>query len=232
MKLILDQVIARRGPWSLEADGCFDKGIHLVTGDLGSGKSTLALIMAGLFPTEQGTVRMEQIRGVMLSMEFPEFYLTGLTVAEECASWGLDAEEIVQNTGLCISTTTPPLCLSRGELKCLHLSCVLARPHDLLLLDEPFSSLDCSQKERLCTELSQRQEGITVLFTHEQATFPRVDHIWEIADGRLVDCGVLPGALERWQHAPELVKKLVCAGMIPENLTPDKIWEAACRIQG
>ena len=234
MRLVLDQVVAQRGSWSLEADGCFGDGIHLVSGDVGSGKSTLALIMAGLFPPRQGIVRREQIQRAMLSMQFPEFSLTGLTVAEECASWGLDAEDILPAAGLGISTATPPFRLSRGELKRLHLACVLARQYDLLLLDEPFSSLDCSEKERLSMELSQRPGGITIIFTHEQAMFPRVDRIWEIVGNRLVDCGALPGALERWQHAPALVKKLVRAGMIPENLTPDKIREAACRsrIQG
>ena len=232
MKLILDQVVARRGRWSFMAQGGFGSGIHLVTGDVGSGKSTLALIMAGLFPPEQGAVRSEQILTVMLSAQFPEFYLTGLTVAEECVSWGLDADQILRAAGLCISTSTPPLCLSRGELKRLHLACILARQYDLLLLDEPFSSLDCSEKERLCTEINHRQDGITILFTHEQATFPHIDHIWEIADNCLVDCGVLPGALERWQHAPALVKKLVRAGRVPENLTSDNIREAACRTRG
>jgi energy-coupling factor transport system ATP-binding protein len=229
--LVLDQVMIRRGPWSLVADGCFDKGIHLVTGDVGSGKSMLALIMAGLILPEKGTVRRVQIHTAMLSTQFPEFHLTGLTVAEECASWGLDAEEVIRITGLCITADTPPLCLSRGELKRLHLTCILARPYDLLLLDEPFSSLDCSEKERLCKDLSLRQEGTTVIFTHEQATFPRVDRIWEIADGRLADRGGLPGALQRWQHAPALVKKLVSAGTLPDNLTPDSIREAACRIR-
>jgi energy-coupling factor transport system ATP-binding protein len=231
LMLVLDQITARHGPWSLVADGCFSKGIHLVTGDVGSGKSTLALIMAGLFPPEKGTVHRERIQTVMLSAQFPEFHLTGLTVGEECASWGLDAEKVIRSAGLYITAATQSLCLSRGELKRLHLACALGRPYDLLLLDEPFSSLDCSEKERLCTELSRQQGGITVIFTHEQVTFPRVDRIWEIVDGRLTDCGDLPGALERWRHAPSLIKKLVRAGTVPENLTPDNIREAACRIR-
>ena len=125
---------------------------------------------------------------------------------------------------------TPPLHLSRGELKRLHLACILAGAYDLLVLDEPFSSLDCSEKERICGEISRRAKGITIIFTHEQAIFPRVDWLWEIRDGHLLYLGRVPEALSRWDHAPPLIKKLVASGKIPENIRPQDLMEAACRI--
>ena len=81
--------------------------------------------------------------------------------------------------------------IRRGELNRLHLACILAKNHDLLLLDEPFSSLDCEEKAKLCARIGKMSRGITIIFTHEQEILPRVTRIWEIVDGMLVDCGIL-----------------------------------------
>jgi energy-coupling factor transport system ATP-binding protein len=232
VKMVLDHVTASYPFWSLAAGGIFSPGIHLISGDVGTGKSTLALIMAGLRAQDNGAVIREGITRTMLSFQFPEFHITGLSVAEECASWNLDPDAVIFSAGIDVAKETPVLSLSRGELKRLHLACVLFLDYDLLLLDEPFSSLDCPGKEQVCRQISKRSGGITVIFTHEQSIFPRIDHIWEITGGELVDCGDMPGAVVRWQHAPPLVKKLICAGKIPRALTPDGIREAACRTRG
>ncbi|MDO9035780.1 MAG: ATP-binding cassette domain-containing protein, partial [Methanoregula sp.] len=151
------------------------------------------------------------------------------TVADECRSWGLDSEPVLSEINLMDKRDVAPLTLSRGELKRLHLACVLAKKYDLLLLDEPFSSLDAREKERLCEILSHRTDGITILFTHEQTCFPRVDHIWEIQQGELFDRGEMPGALTRWEHAPKLIKKLISSGRDLKNISPLDLQEAVCR---
>lgn len=232
LRLVLDHIAASRPSWSLAADGVFAPGIHLVSGDVGSGKSTLALMMAGLHTPGSGTVIREEIRSAMLSFQFPEFHVTGLSVAEECASWGLEPATAIREAGIDVLPEAPALSLSRGELKRLHLACVFSREYDMLLLDEPFSSLDCPGKEQVSRQISGRSHGIIVIFTHEQSIFPAIDHIWEIAGGSLVDCGGMPEALVRWQYAPPLVRWLVAAGRIPESITPEGLREAACRIRG
>lgn len=232
MRLVLDHLTTARPFWSLAADGVFSPGIHLVSGDVGSGKSTLALMMAGLHQPDTGTVILEGIQRPLLSFQFPEFHVTGLTVAEECRSWDLDPDAVIRAAGIHVAQETPVLSLSRGELKRLHHACVFSRDYDLLLLDEPFSSLDGPGKEWVCGQINDRKGGITVIFTHEQSIFPRIDRIWEIIGGELIDCGDMPGALVRWQHAPPLTKKLISAGKIPLDLTPDGIREAACRTLG
>lgn len=232
MRLALDQVFMKRSAWSLAAQGIFSPGVHLVSGDVGSGKSTLALLMAGLTKPKRGTVTRADISRTMLSFQFPEFHVTGLSVGDECRSWSLEPETVLRSAGIAVSPERPALSLSRGELKRMHLACVLSRDYDLLLLDEPFSSLDCPGKEWACLQISRRTRGITVIFTHEQSTFPHIDHIWEICDGTLVDCGGMPGALLHWQHAPALVKKLIAEKRTPDDLTRENIMEAACRIPG
>jgi energy-coupling factor transport system ATP-binding protein len=231
MKLSMNGVVAGRGEgdWSLAGHGIFAEGIHLISGDVGSGKTTLALTLASLILPASGSVERDGISSSMLSFQFPEYHVTGLTVRDECTSWGMDPEQVLAATRLDGKGDLSPMRLSRGELKRLHLACLLGQEYNLLILDEPFSSLDCREKERVCKELSGRKTGITILFTHEQQIFPRVDHIWEISQGRLAYRGRLPDALPSWQHAPKIVRDLLAAGKIPENISPDDLVEAACR---
>jgi energy-coupling factor transport system ATP-binding protein len=231
-KISLHRAQAVRDSWSLSASGTFHEGVHLVSGAVGSGKSTLALMMAGLFPLSGGDIEIEEITTSMLSLQFPELHVTGLSVEEECASWGVDPGEILDAAGLTGRKDASPLSLSRGELKRLQLACVLAKDYDLLLLDEPFSSLDCGEKVKLCTRIGQKSQGICVIFTHEQNIFPRVTRIWEIVDGTLVDCGTPPDAFRHWRHVPPVIRKLTALGSRPDNISPDDLREAACRIQG
>lgn len=229
MQVSFDTARFDREGWSVSAQGAFTEGIHLVSGDTGSGKTTLALMIAGLLAPTSGSVGYEGISSQLASFQFPEYHVTGRTVSEECASWGLDPSTILSESRLMGKNDLSPLRLSRGELKRLHLACVLSRESDLLVLDEPFSSLDCVEKARFCGAISRRTRGITIIFTHEQEHFPRVDRIWEIADGALRCRGSLPEALPLWEHAPEVIRTLVRQGKIPANLTRKDIVEAACR---
>jgi energy-coupling factor transport system ATP-binding protein len=229
MRLVLENAEVVRGDWRLTAQGIFSEGIHLVSGNVGSGKSTLALMMAGLVPGVFGSVSREHISSLMVSFQFPEYHITGTTVSDECESWGLDPAIILPSLGLAEKADCDPFRLSRGELKRLHLGCVLANQYDLLIFDEPFSSLDVCEKERICSSLSGRLRGITVLFTHEQTIFPRIGHIWEICNGRLVYCGSMPDGLRNWHHTPPLIRKLVASGKTPHNISPGDLMEAACR---
>jgi len=231
VRITLNRVYVVRDHWSLSASGTFNEGIHLVSGEVGSGKSTLALMMAGLLAASNGDIENEEITTSMLSLQFPELHVTGLSVAEECASWGVAPDKILDATGLTGKKEASPLSLSRGELKRLHLACVLEKDYDLLLLDEPFSSLDCEEKVKLCTRIGQKSKGITIIFTHEQNILPRVKRIWEIADGTLVDCGTPPDAFTHWRHLPPIIKKLTALGSIPDNISPGDLLEAVCRIQ-
>jgi len=231
-KITLNRVYAVRDHWSLSASGTFNEGVHLVSGDVGSGKSTLALMMAGLLPLSGGDIEREEVTTSMLSLQFPELHVTGLSVAEECESWGVAPDEILDAIGMTGKKEVSPLSLSRGELKRLHLACVLVKDYDLLLLDEPFSSLDCEEKVKLCAYIGKKSQGITVIFTHEQNILPRVKRIWEIVDGSLVDCGIPPDAFQNWHHVPPAIKKRIALGSTPDNISRDDFLEAECRTQG
>ena len=229
MELKIHDIKMEREGWTLFANGSFGEGIHLVSGDVGSGKSSLALILSGNARPENGAIGMEGIGSKAIAFQHPEYHFTGTTVREECGTWGLPAENVIADARLAGKEDLSPLSLSRGEMKRLVISCILARPCDLLILDEPFSSLDPFEKELVCRKISARSSGITIIFTHEQEIFPAIDFLWEIEDNALVFRGKVPAALERWHHAPPLLKKILADGRQPKNISPEDLLEAACR---
>lgn len=229
MKIRLNDIEIKRGGWSLSAAGEIVPGIHHLTGEVGCGKSTFALLLAGFFSPLSGTIEKDGIRSTMISFQFPEHHITGRSLADECRSWGLDPSIILEREQISRTQDADPLTLSRGELKRFHLACLLEKNYDLLILDEPFSSLDCCEKERYCRILSRKKQGITFILTHEQSFFPQVDYLWEIREGRLVCLGRTPEAITHWNNAPPVIKKLVGSGRVPRNLSPEDLEEAACR---
>jgi len=230
MRVTLSGIRFSRGDWQLRADAGFSRGTHFIAGAVGSGKSTLALIMAGLITPDEGCVQRDGIDATMLSLQFPEAHVTGATLEDEVRSWGVDPAQVLAETGLAEKAGTPPLRLSRGELKRLELACVLARESDLLILDEPLGSLDCVQKRRLCERLRDRTTGITIIFSHEQHILPAVDAIWEMRDGVLVNHGSVPQALKAWgDSAPPHIRWAIARGILPANMRMKDVREAACR---
>ncbi|TAJ43986.1 ATP-binding cassette domain-containing protein [Methanofollis fontis] len=185
MQVRLEGVCARRGRFSLRCTGTFGEGVHLCTGRVGSGKSTLALLLAGLLTPVAGTIRKEGIGSHSLSLQNPEYHVTEPTVGREIASYGVDPADVARSCGLSERMEADPFALSRGELKRLHLACLMAGTYDLLVLDEPFSSLDCIRKRWLCRELLNRRSGVTIIFTHERRFLPHADYLWEVADGEV-----------------------------------------------
>ena len=100
MRVILDDVILRRGSFQLMASGTFSEGVHLVTGPVGSGKSTLALALAGELRPQSGRITEEGIGSRALALPFPEYHVTGDTLDREVASWKLASPPVLEAAGL------------------------------------------------------------------------------------------------------------------------------------
>jgi energy-coupling factor transport system ATP-binding protein len=232
VNLLLDTAVIRRGGFRLGASGTFSEGVHLVTGPVGSGKSTLALALAGILVPETGRILREGIRTLALALPFPEYQVTGNTLSEEAAAWGVDPGAVLAVAGLAGRGGEDPLRCSRGELKRLVLASILARDRDLLILDEPYGSLDCAWKAALSQMLGERRRGITVILTHEDENLPRVDGIWEIRDGGLLSLGPVPEAITRWSRPPGYIRAALDRGAVPENITPADARDAVCRTRG
>jgi energy-coupling factor transport system ATP-binding protein len=232
MKLILDGITVAQGEWCCSADGTMLPGIHLITGRVGSGKTTLARIISGVLKPSSGVVLREGISSCMLCQQFPEYHVIGSTLAKEAESYGIAAEKALDMAGLSGRGEEDPFRLSRGELRRFQIACLSLRDWDLIVFDEPFSALDCHEKQKESRRISALSSRIVIVFTHEQRYLPRTDYLWEMRDGVLNYLGRVPEALPFWETAPFHVRTLLLKGIIPANLTEEDLREALCRMQG
>ena len=230
MHLKADGITLTRGEWTLTADGVFGKGVHLITGPVGSGKTTLASALAGIFEPASGQITREGVARLTLSMQFPEYHVTGFLVKDEIRSWHLPVTETLRKSGLEGRENAKTLALSRGELKRLHLTCLLGNPWDAVILDEPFAGLDCREKRRICAAIEEDKHPLIIIFTHEQAVLPAADVIWEIEESKLVCRGRVPEAISAWKGAPRYLTRALEEGAQPENIRLLDATEALCRM--
>ena len=170
-----------------------------VTGPSGCGKSTLLRIMAGLIKPTSGSVRVldSEVKGPRddISMVFQNFVLLPWRTALENVLFGLSsrndlneeqkkakAEASLEIAGLQGFESVYPGELSGGMKQRVGVARALATDPRVMLLDEPFSSLDDLTAERLRREIHsilinpQTSVQSVVLVSHN------VEEIIELAD--------------------------------------------------
>ena len=153
-----------------------------VLGPSGSGKSTLLRILAGLIPPTGGTVSFSdgnqrpkigfvfQNANLMPWRTVLENILLPLEVENVPAqdAWQ-KALELVRLVGLDGFETSLPRDLSGGMAQRVALARALVHDPDILLLDEPFGSLDALTRERMWAELLriwQAHQKTVIMVTH------------------------------------------------------------------
>ena len=101
--------------------------------------------------------------------------------------------EALELVGLSGAETRPVHELSGGQQQRVALARALAPTPDLVLLDEPFSNLDASLRDRLRQEVSQilRAAGVTALFvTHDQEEAMSIaETVAVMREGRIEQAG-------------------------------------------
>ncbi|MDX3692559.1 ABC transporter ATP-binding protein [Streptomyces europaeiscabiei] len=142
-------------------------------GRSGCGKSTLLRILAGLDRHIEGTVLVPRRRAVAYQaprlMPWKRVWrkvLRGLPGRPERSL----AEQALTQVGLEHRSGARPRTFYGGDFQHTSLTGVLAREPDLLLLDEPFGSLDALTRikaQRLVGELWQRRGCAVLLVTHD-----------------------------------------------------------------
>jgi iron(III) transport system ATP-binding protein len=162
-----------------------------VVGESGCGKSTLLRLVAGLEVPDGGEIRIggravangrawipPERRGV--GMVFQDFALFPHMTAEQNIVYGLGrlpraerrprAEAMLELVGLAGYDRRYPHQLSGGQQQRVALARALAPEPSLLLLDEPFSSLDTTLKRALREELGdilRRTHTTALLVVHD-----------------------------------------------------------------
>ncbi len=152
-----------------------------VLGPSGSGKSTLLRILAGLLPPTTGSVRFEGDHQPGIGFVFQQAnlmpwrsVLENILLPLELASVPAEearqkAQEMVALVGLDGFEASLPRDLSGGMAQRVALARALIHDPDILLLDEPFGSLDALTRERMWTELSriwQARRKTVIMVTH------------------------------------------------------------------
>ncbi|MEU3606121.1 ABC-F family ATP-binding cassette domain-containing protein [Streptomyces sp. NPDC035033] len=165
----------------------------LVHGDNGAGKSTLLRVMAGDLAPDEGEVRRRGRVGFLsqeVAVRRPAAPL--LAAFGHGLGLGLDEDGLAERLlsyGLFrpADLTVPVGALSAGQLRRLALARLLARPADLLLLDEPANHLALGLVEELERALEE-WPGALVVVSHDRALRHRfTGRIRRMDSGRLRD---------------------------------------------
>jgi iron(III) transport system ATP-binding protein len=181
-----------------------------ILGSSGSGKTTLLRLLAGFDRPDRGTVRIgERVvdgQGTHVHPEhrrigyvpqegglFPHLTVTanvgfGLSRADRKRRVG----ELLELVGLAELARRYPHQLSGGQQQRVALARALAIEPDVVLLDEPFASLDANMRASVREEVQRilRASGTTTLLvTHDQdEALSLADLVAVLRDGRIAQC--------------------------------------------
>jgi ABC-2 type transport system ATP-binding protein len=167
-----------------------------IIGPNGAGKTTLLSILGGVLAPTAGTVSREP-RDVGWVPQQPAVY-GKLTVAENLRLFArlervADPDAVVvrmlEQTGLRDRAGDELATLSAGNRQRVNIAAGLLADPDVLLLDEPSSSLDPRQRERLWEFVGALARGGTavVFTTHNVGEAERyADRVLVLADGELL----------------------------------------------
>ncbi len=211
--------------------------IGCLLGPSGCGKTTLLRAIAGFEPLAAGEIRLhgrrisepghslppEQRR---VGMVFQDFALFPHLSVRRNVAFGLGAMpapqrrrrvlEMLELVGLAALADRYPHELSGGQQQRVALARALAPEPEILLLDEPFSSLDSQLREQRACEVRElrKRNGVTAgLVTHDQQeAFAMADRIALLQAGRLAQLGS-PQDLYR-RPADEFVARFLGQGSV------------------
>jgi heme exporter protein A len=148
----------------------------LVTGANGSGKTTLLRLVAGLIVPTSGELEVDLDRSRVGFLGHEPLVYGELTPLENLDLFGRlyrvpERRErigmLLERFGLWAARNEPTASLSRGMLQRLALCRTLLHEPELLLLDEPFASLDAAGAELLLDELAAADSRTIVLSSHQ-----------------------------------------------------------------
>jgi galactofuranose transport system ATP-binding protein len=193
--------------------------VHALMGQNGAGKSTLIKVLTGVFPADHGDMRLngQSIRATStleaqrlgISTVYQEVNLCpNLSVAENifagryprkgiASAWAIDwarmyreSRELLKRLNLNIDVTQTLSSYSVAVQQMVAIARGLSISAQVLILDEPTSSLDDEEVERLYGVLRQlRDQGMAILFvTHFlDQVYALCDRITVLRNGELVD---------------------------------------------
>jgi tungstate transport system ATP-binding protein len=211
-----DLLVRREGQTVVDIESLsVEKGeVLAIVGPNGAGKSTLFLVLSRLLKAAQGQVLfngrpaesfhdLEYRRQIALVLQ--ESLLMDTSVYDN-AALGLrfrkkSRDEIqesvshwLERLGIAHLSERPARKLSGGEAQRVSLARAFVLQPELLLLDEPFTSLDAPTRARLLEDLKSvliETKMTTIFITHDlQEALKLATHMAVIVDGRVEQSGI------------------------------------------
>ena len=223
MAYLAFQNITKRFPGVLALDGVsfeIERGsCHALIGENGAGKSTLGKILAGVYTADEGEIRLEDkvicpanplaARHLGIAMVHQELaFCPNLSVAENLclgdlprhAGW-LDrgkmreqARAMLDEIDCDIDVDLPINQLSTGQEQLVQIAAALGTKAQIIVMDEPTSSLSLKESENLFHLLAKlKKRGLTIIYVSHrmEELFRLCDHITVLRDGRHVATGLI-----------------------------------------
>ncbi len=207
MKITVDGTL-RRGDWSIRFDHLeFGPHTTALVGANGVGKTSLLRLIAGLEAIDDGEVTIDGLTvdrpeaGVFVAahkrpvaMVFQEARLfPHLQVVDNVAfpmrrrgASRLESRRraavVLDQVGLSEFGRAMPADLSGGQAQRVAIARALATDVELLLLDEPLSSIDDASKPVIRELLGQSRHRTVLWVTHDDADADAADHVISLAE--------------------------------------------------
>ncbi len=232
-----------------------DRGVTGIFGPSGSGKTTIINAVAGLVIPTSGRISVgkrvlfDRTAGISLPPEkrrigyvfqedrlFPHMdvrqnLLYGARRRASIATAKIDP--IIEMLGIGPLLRRRIANLSGGEAQRVAIGRALLSAPDILLMDEPLSSLDQSRKEEVLPYLERLADhsGVPILYvTHAIEEMIRLaDHAAVIEEGKISACGPLAEVMAR-SNVPSLIKRRDAGTIIHATVTGHDLDDSVTKI--
>lgn len=185
-----------------------DSNLCVIVGPSGSGKSTILEATAGLLAIQSGTIHFDDVditkakpQDRKIGYVFQDFALYPNMTVSQNIEFGLKVNkvdkltrkqkiaEVLQIVDLTDFANRKPSELSGGQKQRVAIARALVLDPEILLMDEPLSSLDASLRATLRSQIVEIQKrlGKTIIFvTHDQSeALAMADQIVVLRDGQI-----------------------------------------------
>jgi ABC-type lipoprotein export system ATPase subunit len=176
----------------------------LVLGKSGSGKTTLLNLLAGLLKPSKGVIRLDKVelsslsgqeldlfRGKNIGIIFQKPHLiAALNVRENLElahlfgkTKGQDIDHLLAELGIADKSRASVQTLSEGEAQRVSIARALANSPKLILADEPTSSLDDENTQKVIQLLTSQASKIgaaLLIVTHDQRVKNHISNFIEV----------------------------------------------------
>lgn len=196
-----------------------------IVGRVGSGKTTIGKMMAKLFVSDSGSVRIDGVdieqldpsevrenigfvsqEPWLIAGSLEQNIMLGAALAShEDMLWASDVAGVMDFAnlhpdGLKLNVSERGEGLSGGQRQAISIARALVRKPPILLFDEPTSAMDARSERaliaRLKRELSDEKfDATVVVITHRTSLLSLVDRVIVVDDGKLVGSGTVDAFL-------------------------------------